>query len=114
MDTLFDPFDEVARSLNDFFEESDHLIQQNEDSLVKKDQALIPKEQNLVNPTWSQALNEISEIEIPLPLLQNVIASVDLCTDVDLRRIAISARNAEYNPTKVNAVVSLFALKEFY
>ncbi|XP_055388888.1 uncharacterized protein LOC129617871 [Condylostylus longicornis] len=43
--------------------------------------------------------------EYPEPLIQNVIASVNLSTDLNLRLIAISARNAEYNPTKVNAVV---------
>eukprot|EP00918_Siedleckia_nematoides_P004707 GHVU01010453.1.p1 GENE.GHVU01010453.1~~GHVU01010453.1.p1 ORF type:complete len:263 (+),score=33.79 GHVU01010453.1:144-932(+) len=41
----------------------------------------------------------------PVLTTQNVIASVSLCQNLDLRNIAISARNAEYNPKKVKAVV---------
>jgi len=41
----------------------------------------------------------------PIPHIQNIIASVHLAQELDLRSIAISARNAEYNPKKVNAVV---------
>ena len=40
-----------------------------------------------------------------VPEIQNIIASVHLKCELDLRLIAISARNAEYNPKKVNAVV---------
>lgn len=52
-----------------------------------------------------QTLDDGLSIDIPRPILQNVIASVNLSTTIDLRRVAISARNAEYNPTKVNAVI---------
>ncbi len=48
------------------------------------------------------------EIEIPddvWPKIDNVIASVNLGLAVDLKTIAFKARNAEYNPRKVNAVV---------
>lgn len=47
----------------------------------------------------------ISDSSIPVPHIQNIIASVHLAQELDLRSIAISARNAEYNPRKVNAVV---------
>lgn len=41
----------------------------------------------------------------PSPVVQNIIASVHLGQELDLRTIAVSARNAEYNPKKVNAVI---------
>eukprot|EP00382_Lankesteria_abbotti_P002862 CAMPEP_0113846348 /NCGR_PEP_ID=MMETSP0372-20130328/1259_1 /TAXON_ID=340204 /ORGANISM="Lankesteria abbotti" /LENGTH=262 /DNA_ID=CAMNT_0000815485 /DNA_START=52 /DNA_END=840 /DNA_ORIENTATION=- /assembly_acc=CAM_ASM_000359 len=47
----------------------------------------------------------MTAIEPPVPVLQNIIASVNLMVELDLRKIAISARNAEYNPRKVNAAV---------
>eukprot|EP01068_Selenidium_serpulae_P007214 Selendium_serpulae@DN4641_c0_g1_i1.p1 len=53
---------------------------------------------------YEEALVPVSD-EIPTPRVQNIIASVHLGQELDLRRIALSARNAEYNPKKVNAVV---------
>ncbi|KAH8740791.1 TATA-binding protein [Cryptosporidium ryanae] len=55
--------------------------------------------------------SELEEVPSPIvsktivPEIQNIIASVHLKCELDLRLIAISARNAEYNPKKVNAVV---------
>eukprot|EP00914_Ancora_sagittata_P034228 GHVO01069126.1.p1 GENE.GHVO01069126.1~~GHVO01069126.1.p1 ORF type:complete len:251 (+),score=24.87 GHVO01069126.1:22-774(+) len=45
------------------------------------------------------------DTEIPTPVIQNVIASVHLDAALDLRKIAVSARNAEFNPRKANAVI---------
>mmetsp|Transcript_18902 Transcript_18902/g.16158 ORF Transcript_18902/g.16158 Transcript_18902/m.16158 type:complete len:132 (+) Transcript_18902:43-438(+) len=52
------------------------------------------------------------------PILENVIASVELIINmddgsgsnsiIDLKKVAFKARNAEYNPRKVNAVVIRF------
>ncbi|GIX65385.1 TATA-box-binding protein [Babesia caballi] len=39
------------------------------------------------------------------PVVQNIVASVHLGQEVDLREIAISTRNAEYNPRKFNALI---------
>lgn len=47
----------------------------------------------------------VNQIPLPASIIQNVVVSVNLDSDLDLRKIAISARNVEYNPTKVNAVV---------
>ncbi|TRY49818.1 TATA-box factor binding protein [Cryptosporidium tyzzeri] len=56
-----------------------------------------------------ESSNEIVDLTIRnesiTPEIQNIIASVHLQCELDLRMIAISARNAEYNPKKVNAVV---------
>ncbi|KAK2197615.1 bifunctional TATA-box binding protein/TBP domain superfamily/TATA-box binding protein [Babesia duncani] len=39
------------------------------------------------------------------PAIQNIVASVHLGNELDLREIAISTRNAEYNPRKFNALI---------
>ncbi|ORM39657.1 TATA-box-binding protein [Babesia sp. Xinjiang] len=39
------------------------------------------------------------------PVIQNIVASVHLGREIDLREIAISTRNAEYNPRKFNALI---------
>ncbi|SJK86324.1 transcription initiation factor TFIID TATA-box-binding protein [Babesia microti strain RI] len=39
------------------------------------------------------------------PTVQNIVASVYIGIDIDLRQVAISTRNAEYNPKKVNALI---------
>jgi len=36
-----------------------------------------------------------------LLVLRNIVSTVNLCTKLDLKKIALQARNAEYNP-KVN------------
>ncbi|VDK23614.1 unnamed protein product, partial [Taenia asiatica] len=42
---------------------------------------------------------------IPQPQLQNIVCTVNLEIRLDLRRIARSARNAEYNPKRFAAVI---------
>ncbi|KAI4839757.1 TATA-box-binding protein [Plasmodium brasilianum] len=37
--------------------------------------------------------------------IHNIIASANLCVDIDLRLIAVSIRNAEYNPSKINTLI---------
>ena len=56
-------------------------------------------------------VNEDIEIALELfPHIDNVICSFNLKQDIDLKTIAFRARNAEYNPRKVNAVVLRFRL----
>ncbi|KAK3679451.1 TATA-binding protein (TBP) [Recurvomyces mirabilis] len=40
-----------------------------------------------------------------VPLLQNIVATVNLDTRLDLKTIALHARNAEYNPKRFAAVI---------
>ncbi|GFE55600.1 TATA-box binding protein [Babesia ovis] len=40
-----------------------------------------------------------------VPVVQNIVASAHLGREIDLREIAISTRNAEYNPRKFNALI---------
>lgn len=46
--------------------------------------------------------------ESAFPHLDNVVSSFQLKIDVNLRKLAFRARNAEYNPRKINAVVIRF------
>jgi len=44
--------------------------------------------------------------QLPPPTLQNLVATANLnCTRLDLRKIAMGCRNAEYNPSRFPAVV---------
>lgn len=40
-----------------------------------------------------------------VPTLQNIVATVNLCVRLDLKTIALHARNAEYNPKRFAAVI---------
>ena len=39
------------------------------------------------------------------PVLQNIVATCNLAVALDLKKIAMSARNAEYNPKRFSAVI---------
>ncbi|KAK2147347.1 hypothetical protein LSH36_557g00070 [Paralvinella palmiformis] len=39
------------------------------------------------------------------PILQNIVCTVNLCCKLDLKKIALHARNAEYNPKRFAAVI---------
>lgn len=40
-----------------------------------------------------------------VPQLQNIVSTMNLCCALDLRKIALQARNAEYNPRRFAAVI---------
>ena len=40
-----------------------------------------------------------------VPQLQNIVSTVNLATPLDLKKIALHARNAEYNPKRFAAVI---------
>ena len=70
-------------------------------------QLAIPKQEIKQENNNGQIVG-FDEVEIPnevWPKIDNVIASINMGTTVDLKTIAFKARNAEYNPRKVNAVV---------
>ncbi|PAA69675.1 hypothetical protein BOX15_Mlig031723g3 [Macrostomum lignano] len=46
-----------------------------------------------------------SENTVPLPQLQNIVCTVNLGCKLDLKKIALHARNAEYNPKRFAAVI---------
>ena len=58
--------------------------------------------------TSSSNINEISSIiknSTLQPKLQNIVSTANLCCKLDLREIALQARNAEYNPKRFAAVI---------
>jgi len=63
--------------------------------------------QGAIQPASGDSKEEKSSgsSEIPRPRLQNVISTMNLQTFLDLKTIALSARNAEYNPKRFAAVV---------
>ncbi|VDP32772.1 unnamed protein product [Soboliphyme baturini] len=46
-----------------------------------------------------------SDSNIPVPQLQNIVSTVNLGCKLDLKKIALHARNAEYNPKRFAAVI---------
>ncbi|KAF2069257.1 hypothetical protein CYY_009427 [Polysphondylium violaceum] len=40
-----------------------------------------------------------------IPTLQNIVSTVNMATELDLKAIALGARNAEYNPKRFAAVI---------
>jgi len=75
-----------------------HLLHKN--SLVNDDNFFnTPQEQNELAPFGATRMNEIT------PNIQNVVCTVNLGVQLDLKRIALKARNAEYNPRRFAAVI---------
>ena len=50
-------------------------------------------------------LSTEDEIEKCKPQLQNIVSTADLCCKLELRKIALQAKNAEYNPKRFAAVI---------
>lgn len=44
-------------------------------------------------------------VDVPSPTLQNIVSTVNLGVPLDLKKIALHARNAEYNPKRFAAVI---------
>mmetsp|Transcript_29691 Transcript_29691/g.43469 ORF Transcript_29691/g.43469 Transcript_29691/m.43469 type:complete len:268 (+) Transcript_29691:72-875(+) len=73
---------------------SDTNILTNEDKLFNT-----REKQNELIPFGATRMNEIT------PNIQNVVCTVNLGVQLDLKRIALKARNAEYNPRRFAAVI---------
>ena len=57
------------------------------------------------NITNNNLLSTEDEIEKCKPQLQNIVSTADLCCKLELRKIALQAKNAEYNPKRFAAVI---------
>jgi hypothetical protein len=68
---------------------------------------IVSNSTNNVNTNNNNINNSIigNTINIPEPQLQNVVSTVNLGTKLDLKIIALHARNAEYNPNRFAAVI---------
>lgn len=60
-----------------------------------------PSTSTAVSAAWTPSENP-SGIK---PILQNIVATCNLATELDLKTIALKARNAEYNPKRFAAVI---------
>jgi transcription initiation factor TFIID TATA-box-binding protein len=82
--------------------------QKNENGIVKKDNPL--SQLNPVKKDNDIAKNHLFFIDESnknnsLPKLQNIVSTANLKCVLDLREIALKAKNAEYNPKKFAAVI---------
>ncbi|XP_008837755.1 TATA box-binding protein-like protein 2 [Nannospalax galili] len=50
-------------------------------------------------------MNPVSECSGIVPQLQNIVSTVNLACKLDLKKIALQAKNAEYNPKRFAAVI---------
>ena len=51
--------------------------------------------------------SENIQLEI-LPKIENIVCTVNLCCKLNLREIALQARNAEYNPKNFSFIINIF------
>lgn len=56
-------------------------------------------------PTVVPQTPAAGELNMPVPQLQNIVSTVNLGCKLDLKNIAMHARNAEYNPKRFAAVI---------
>ncbi|CAI5444759.1 unnamed protein product [Caenorhabditis angaria] len=56
-------------------------------------------------PTTIMPQTPSGQLDIPMPTLQNIVSTVNLGVQLDLKNIALHARNAEYNPKRFAAVI---------
>ncbi|AEA38688.1 TATA binding protein of transcription factor IID (nucleomorph) [Cryptomonas paramecium] len=60
---------------------------------------------NIQHNSWPVTTFELAKANEVIPDIQNVVATVNLGIQLDLKRIAIKARNAEFNPRRFAAVI---------
>ncbi|NXQ99872.1 TBPL2 protein, partial [Sagittarius serpentarius] len=95
--------------------ELDGSISRNEDSVIFMDESSLsypdatqpPPEASGVCPplTPMTPMTRASESSGIVPQLQNIVSTVNLACKLDLKNIALHARNAEYNPKRFAAVI---------
>ncbi|XP_060030165.1 TATA box-binding protein-like 2 [Erinaceus europaeus] len=59
----------------------------------------------LASLTPMTPINPVSECSRIVPQLQNIVSTVNLTCKLDLKKIALHAKNAEYNPKRFAAVI---------
>ena len=83
-----------------------NLHQKSNNILLNKDEH--SSNSNINTNIYNNNTNFLStedEIEKCKPQLQNIVSTADLCCKLDLRNIALQAKNAEYNPKRFAAVI---------
>ncbi|KAL6931243.1 probable TATA-box-binding protein [Hanseniaspora guilliermondii] len=82
--------------------------QKNKDVFTSETQEIWKKETTNTESVPPATTEEQEEDEEPagiVPTLQNIVATVNLDCKLDLKTIALHARNAEYNPKRFAAVI---------
>lgn len=80
--------------------------QKNKDVFTSETQEIWKKETNTESvPPATEEQGEDEEPAGIVPTLQNIVATVNLDCKLDLKTIALHARNAEYNPKRFAAVI---------
>ncbi|NXE81269.1 TBPL2 protein, partial [Cochlearius cochlearius] len=95
---------------NEMQKELDGSIPRNEDSLSYADATQPSPEASGACPpltpmTPMTPVTPASESSGIVPQLQNIVSTVNLACKLDLKNIALHARNAEYNPKRFAAVI---------
>ena len=83
-----------------------NLHQKSNNILLNKDEH--SSNSNINTNIYNNNTNFLStedEIEKCKPQLQNIVSTADLCCKLELRKIALQAKNAEYNPKRFAAVI---------
>ncbi|ANQ08624.1 TATA-box-binding protein [Plasmodium coatneyi] len=91
--------DASEKSLKEFLQQNDILQKYDNEGNANG----VPSDTDDVSSV-RQAKNTLVRKNIALKI-HNIIASANLCVDIDLRLVAISIRNAEYNPSKINTLI---------
>ncbi|GMR61318.1 hypothetical protein PMAYCL1PPCAC_31513, partial [Pristionchus mayeri] len=68
----------------------------------KREQSVLPQS---AIPSHLPPLSATLTLDIDMPTLQNIVSTVNLGVKLDLKKIALHARNAEFNPKRFAAVV---------
>jgi transcription initiation factor TFIID TATA-box-binding protein len=76
-------------------------IEENHDGIVEQP-VIKPENVDIVEPKQEGEDNNTAGI---IPTVQNIVATVNLDCRLDLKTIALHARNAEYNPKRFAAVI---------
>ena len=82
--------------------------QKNKDVFTSEAQEIWKKEtanQEVIPANTAEEQGEDEEPAGIVPTLQNIVATVNLDCKLDLKTIALHARNAEYNPKRFAAVI---------
>ncbi|SBS84647.1 TATA-box-binding protein, putative [Plasmodium ovale] len=89
---------EEVHSISNFLEE-DGILEKCTDGNETND--ILNEE---IDTNYENGKNKLVHKNIDIKV-HNIIASANLCVDIDLRLIAVSTRNAEYNPSKINTLI---------
>ncbi|NXL32653.1 TBPL2 protein, partial [Glaucidium brasilianum] len=106
------------------FEDGHEMQKELDGSTSNEDSSILTDESSLAYPDATQTTPEASGVCPPLtpmapmtpvtpasessgivPQLQNIVSTVNLACKLDLKNIALRARNAEYNPKRFAAVI---------